>query len=108
MSLVTDVLLTFDLEERFDDDFNVLESCEALDAINGWLEDHGQGKLDELSAHVVSSGKSMMCHVYGGAFDYLELDDFVGLALSQNWKLPEAVMLLTRHEGQDAFVLHKI
>ncbi len=108
MSWVTDVLLGINLEERFDDDFNELDSCEALDHINEWLEQHEQGKLDELSTHVESGGKSMQCHVYGGAFDFMETDEFVSLVLSQNWKRPESVMLLTKQEEQDVFTVHKV
>src|SRR4051812_24923201 len=108
MSWVTDVLLTFNLEERMDDDFNELESCQALDNINSWLDEHEQGKLDDLSTHVGSGGKAMQCHVYGGAFNFMEIDEFIGLVLSQPWKRPESVTLLTKDEEQDAFVVHNI
>ena len=108
MSWVTDVLLTVNLEERFDDDYNALESCEALDTINAWLEKNEQGKLDELSIHVQSGGKAMQAHVYGGAFNSMKIDDFVTLVLSQTWKRPESVMLLTKDEEQDVFTVHQI
>jgi hypothetical protein len=108
MSWVTDVLLSVNLEERFDGDFNELETCEPLDHINAWLEQHEQGKLDELSTHVESSGKAMQCHVYGGAFNFLKIDEFVAVVLSQNWKHPESVQLFTKDEEEDNFTVHKI
>lgn len=107
MSWVTDVLLTVDLEERFDDDFNELETCEPLDKINAWLELREHGKLDELSTHVESGGHTIQCHIYGGAFNFLKIDEFVAVVLSQNWKKPESVMLLTKGEEEDAFTVHK-
>ncbi len=108
MSWATDVLLSVNLEERFDDDFNLLETCEALDHINAWLEQHELGKLDELSTHVESGGKAMQCHVYGGAFNFMEIAQFVSVVLSQNWKRPESVMLLTKSEEEDVFTVHKV
>ncbi len=108
MSWVTDVLLTVNLEERFDNDFNALTSCEALDNINAWLEKHEHGKLDELSSHVRSGGKAMQCHVYGGAFNFIEIDEFATLVSSQKWKRPDSVTLLTKDEEQDVFTVHQI
>ena len=109
MSWVTDVLLITGLGERFDDDRDdFVESCKALDNINTWLEQHEQGKLDELSDYVVSGGKGMQCYVYGGAFNFLEVDDFVSLVLSQKWKNPKAVMLLTKESEHTVFTVHQI
>jgi len=108
MSCVTDVLLTVNLEERFDDDLNETESCKALDNINSWLERHELGVLDELSTHVESCGKAMQCHIYGGAFNFMEIDEFIAVVLSQNWQKPESVMLLTKDEEEDAFTIHKV
>jgi hypothetical protein len=108
MSWVTDILLTVNLEERFDDDYNVLKTCEALDNINAWLGKLEHGKLDDLSPHVQSSGHMIQCYVYGGAFNFLKIDEFVSLVLSQKWKRPDSVMLLTKDEEQDVFTVHKI
>lgn len=108
MSWVTDVLLTVNLEEKFDDDFNQQEICEALDNINAWLAKSDHGKLDELSPHVESSGHMIQCHVYGGAFNFLKIDEFVTLVLSQKWKRPDSVMLLIKDEEQDVFTVHQI
>jgi hypothetical protein len=108
MSWVTDVLFTINLQERFDDDFNSLDSCEALDNINAWLEKNELGQFDDLSAHVSSGGKAMQCHVYGGAFNFMDVDEFIALVLSQTWKVPESVMLLTKDEEQEVFTVHRI
>ncbi len=108
MSWVTDVLLSFNLQEKFDDDFNALDSCEPLDNINAWLEERELGRLDELSSHVQSGGKAMQCHVYGGAFNFMEPDDFITAVLSQNWQMPDAILLLTKDEEADAFTIHKV
>ncbi len=91
-----------------DDECNELESCEALDNIGGWLEERELGKLDALSTHVKSGGKAMQCYVYGGAFNFMKVDEFIAMVLSQPWKQPESVMLLTKDEDQEFFAVHKI
>jgi hypothetical protein len=108
MSWVTDVLLCINLEERFKDDCSFSASCEALDNINLWLRDHKQGKLDEISEHVFSGGKAMQCLVYGGAFNFLQTDEFIKVVLSQAWKMPQAVQLLIKQEEEAAFTMHTI
>lgn len=91
MSWVTDVLLCINLEERLDEHFNFSESCKPIDSINAWLDEHDQGRLDELSEHVSSGGKAMQSFVYGGAFNYLKNDEFVKTVFSQPWKMPRSV-----------------
>ena len=108
MSWVTDVLLTMSVEERFDDDYNMLKSCEAIDNINAWLEKHELGKLDELSLHVRSGGKAMQCYVYGGAFNFMKVDEFISLVSSQTWKQPDSVRLFIKDEEEDAFTIREI
>jgi len=99
--LLTEVLLIMNLEERESTDGVYDESCEALDNINAWLEKQGHGDLDTLS----SGNPSDIC---GGAFNLLKIDEFVSLVLSQKWKRPDSVMLLTKEQEQDAFTVHKI
>lgn len=108
MSWVTDVLLCVNLEEKIDEDSNLSESCEALDNIKSWLEQHEMGKLDNLSKHVVSGGKAMQCCVYGGAFDHLAITEFIAIVKAQQWKMPESLMLLTKDEEQEEFSIHYI
>jgi hypothetical protein len=102
-------VLIVNFEERWDDDINkTLPSCKALDNINDWLRHGDFGKLDELSKHVTSGGKNMPCHLYGGAFNFLKIDEFVSLVLSQDWKVPESVMLLIKDEEEDVFTVNKV
>jgi len=108
MSWVTDVILCLSVEERFQDHSDFSESCESLDKINAWLGEHEQGKLDELSEHVVSGGKAMQAFVYGGAFNFLDVEDFIKVVLSQEWKMPQAVQLLVKKEEDEAFTMHTI
>ncbi len=108
MSWVTDVLLIMSVEKKFDDDFNEQDTCEAVDNINAWLTQRDKGELDDLSTHVRSGGKAMQCYVYGGAFNFLDVDEFISLVLSQQWKKPESVMLLIKDEEQETFTTHQI
>ncbi len=99
--LLTEVLLIMSLEERKRSDGVYYESCEALDYINAWLYKQGHGDLDNLS----SGNPSDIC---GGAFSLLKIDEFVSLVLSQEWKRPDSVMLLTKEREQHAFTVHRI
>jgi hypothetical protein len=79
MSWVTDVLLITGMQEAFGDDFEVLEEVPAVGAINAWLERNEFGSLDALHGHVSGGGKAMQALVFGGAFNFLRVEEFVRL-----------------------------
>jgi len=105
MSWVSDVLLCMNLEERIDEEMNVLSSCEPIDQINQWLGDRELGTLAELSTHMATGGKASQCYVFGGAFNYLKADEFRDYVFSRSWVAPESVQLFIKDEQDDRFRL---
>ncbi len=108
MSWVTDILLIFSLEERYDDDGEEFERISALDNINAWLQTNGKGALDNLDEHVNSGGKAMGACIYGGAFNFLEVDDFITVVKAQSWRARENVQLLVQKPEEERFTVHNL
>lgn len=106
MSWVTDVLLIFSLGELFDEDGEELESIAALNNINTWLQECGKGVLDNLDQHIISGGKPMGACVYGGAFNFLKIDDFISVVEKQPWRERECVQLLIQDEEEERFTMY--
>jgi hypothetical protein len=89
MSWVTTVLLIFSLAAVFYDDDGEeigVENLPALENINAWLQKNGRGILDNLDERVISSGKAMQACVYGGAFNFLKVDEFIEVVKAQSWR----------------------
>jgi hypothetical protein len=107
MSWVTDVLLIFSLEEFYSEDGNRLESILALDNINSWLEENGKGSLGNLNEYA-GGGKAMQACVYGGAFNFLKIDEFIKVVKEQSWRMRENVQLLLQDEEDECFTMHTL
>ncbi|GAA6623094.1 hypothetical protein [Scytonema sp. NUACC26] len=108
MSWVTDVLLVFNLGELYDDQDEPLEEVFPLNNINAWLQKHRKGTLDNLNEHVSSGGKAMQACVYGGAFNFLKIDEFIEVVKLQPWKEPQNVQLLIHDEEDERFTLYTL
>ncbi|UBF29352.1 hypothetical protein K9N68_16855 [Kovacikia minuta CCNUW1] len=75
--------------------------------INSWLvENHWQplNRLDEY----VNTGKSMQACVYGGAYNFLKVNEFIELVKSQPWREPQNVQILIQDEEDERFTLHDL
>ncbi|HEY9851572.1 MAG TPA: hypothetical protein V6D28_19030 [Leptolyngbyaceae cyanobacterium] len=107
MSWVTDILLLFSLGEVYDDDGEEIEEVTPLININAWLQEHGWRTLDDL-CQCVNTGKSMQSRVYGGAFNFLKIDDFIKIVKTQEWREPHNVQLLIKDEEDEKFTLYEI
>lgn len=107
MSWVTDVILIFNVAEQYDDNEEFLDSVSALDNINAWLEENDYGKLIDIGEYA-GGGKYMQANVYGGAFNFLKIDEFIALIKKQQWHEPENVQLLIQDEQESRFTLHTL
>ena len=108
MSWVTDVLLIFNREELYDEDGEELEIIPALDNINTWLQQNGKGPFDNLDQQVFSGGKAMGACVYGGAFNFLKINDFISVVEKQSWRERENVQLLIQDEEEERFTMYTL
>lgn len=107
MSWVTDVLLVFSLEELYDEDEEDLKIILALNNINSWLKENGRGILANLDEHA-GGGKAMQACVYGGAFNFLKIDEFIKVVKEQPWRARGNVQLLVKGEDEKSFTIHTL
>ena len=107
MSWVTDVIVLLNLEEQFDENYNILDSSPCIDEINAWLKSKELGSLKNLSSHMATGGKMCQSYVYGGSFNYLPIEEFKEFFFSRSWKEPGFVQLLLNDEEDMCFTLHQ-
>lgn len=118
MSWVTNVILIFSLEEVFGkilkmekvfyENLKTIETSPALININSWLEKNGQGTLDHLSDYAKSGGKMMSARIYGEAFNFLDIDNFIKVVKVQNWRAKKDVQLLIKDEEDSCFTMYRL
>lgn len=62
-----------------------------------------------LKAALFTGGnKEMQCDVYMGAFNNLDIDDFLEVFDSIEWEEPECVQLLVKGEHEDLFTIYAV
>ncbi|MEH2207720.1 MAG: hypothetical protein V7K53_27235 [Nostoc sp.] len=96
------------MAEVYDDDGEEFESIPGLENINLWLQENGKGVLDNLNEHVSSGGKAMQARVYGGAFNFLKVDEFIEVVKAQSWRELENVQLLIQDEQEERFTIYTL
>ncbi|MEZ5441587.1 MAG: hypothetical protein R3F15_08890 [Lysobacterales bacterium] len=57
----------------------------------------------EASANAHQRNADFGSPVYGGAFNYLDVEAFKRFVLSRRWQMPESVLLLLSDEEDDGF-----
>jgi len=109
MSWVTEVLLITNIleEDELEIDDAGLENP-VITNVHDWLKLNNYGKLDKLNEYIRSGGKIMGSHVYGGAFNFILVDEFIEFVTSQSWLFPASVQLLIKDEMEEKFTLHTI
>ncbi|MBW4472359.1 MAG: hypothetical protein KME45_18595 [Stenomitos rutilans HA7619-LM2] len=97
---MVDVLLIFSLDEVCDDECEAFEEVVPLNAVNAWLAEYRFTSLVNLDQYV-NTGKAMTACVYGGAYNFLKIDEFIEVVREQPWREPNAVQLLIKHGPDD-------
>jgi hypothetical protein len=108
MSWVTDVVLIFSFQEIYFEEDLEEESLPALQNINAWLKASNQPVLNNFSIHATSSAKSMQSCIYGGAFNYLDIDGLLKVIQRQNWRHRLGVQILIKEEQDECFIMHSL
>lgn len=107
MSWVTEVLLLFSLGELYDNDDEEIEEITSLNNINAWLQENGWRPLDNLNQYV-NAGKPMTSPVYGGAYNFLKINEFIKIVKAQAWRESHNVQLLIQDEEDEKFTMYEI
>jgi hypothetical protein len=103
MSRVTDVILTCGCSEEVGpEDGNPTYRVPAVEPINEWLLKNNYGKLVRVDEYV-TSGKAMQATVFIGAFNYLDLKEFIKVVDAAPWDVKENTALFVKEEEQDTF-----
>lgn len=103
MSVVTDVIVLVSLAEEDPED-----TFPPIDEINNWLLSHGQHVgLNHLNGNE-GGHKAWQCDVFGGAFNYLNADEFARTVATAQWKSPDRVQLLVKGEEDEIWGLVNI
>lgn len=88
--------------ERTSDNESAPPPIAALDA---WLKREGYGGLNDLADHA-GGYKHMECYVFGGAANYLPLDEFLAQVWAQAWKEPSYVQVFTQGQEDNLFTTY--
>lgn len=105
-------MLSFGDEEYWrDDEGDGQHNCEALDNINAWLESHTVekfGPLTDLTPCATGNQVGMNATLYGGGFKHFNIEKFIEVIKSQDWRDPESVQLFTKADDDQMFVLSRL
>ncbi|NEQ36577.1 MAG: hypothetical protein F6K40_09945 [Okeania sp. SIO3I5] len=61
-----------------------------------------------MSDYAIGGGKSMEARVYGGAFNFLDIDNFIEVVKAQNWRAKKNVQLLIQDQEDSCFTMYKL
>jgi len=99
MSQVTDIILCCSLTEEMGDD-----NFPPIMRINAWLESENKGSLSHLN-RAMGGHKAMQADVFGGAFNYLDIERFISIVCDAGWENPSFVQVLIKGEDDELFGL---
>ena len=98
MSHVTDVILTMSLLEEAGDD----DRCPAVDVLNIWLSERNKGELKRVD-DFAGGGKAIQAAVFMGAFNSLEIPEFVAAVGAAPWEDRGRLALFVKDEHDERF-----
>ncbi len=104
MSWVTDVILLFSLEEDYDEEMGSLGEEAPINYINDWLEDNEYGQLFP-PPFEAGNGKMLGSNIWVGAFNNLDVEEFISILKVVKWQAPENVQILVKGEESPKFTL---
>lgn len=99
MSVVTNIILTCGLSEEDGEDV-----FPAVNEINAWLRERGKGELTHLNGNE-GGRKAWEVDVFGGAFNWLPIDEFIQAVSAANWQNRDKVQLFIKGQYDEVFGL---
>lgn len=100
MSWVWSVMLSFSNEEYWMDEAEeTLEVAPALEKINEWLESDKVRNYEPLTPLALDTGGvGSNANVFGGAFKHFDIEAFIDVVSSQEWRDRDNVQLFVQGE----------
>lgn len=99
MGWIWNILLSCSSEEFWSDDADGPDdTCEPLENINRWI---AGGKLVDLTppTYADGAGSGMDAYLFGGGFNHLNIEGFIRLVETQNWKDRPNLQLWVKGDG---------
>jgi hypothetical protein len=103
MSVVTDVIICLGLAEAIDDEGTTPPIAE----INDYLRSRNYGELARVD-DFAGGNKAFQAAVWMGAFNHLNLSEFMNFVKSRNWQSRADVQILLKKEEENSFTLTNI
>lgn len=103
MSRVTSIILVFSVLEQYHEEATpsgCVDRYAVIDEINAWLEARSCGVLADMG-DAAGGNKNLPLNVWGGAFNYLDLEGFTSQVISRSWEEPEQVVLIWDDEEDE-------
>lgn len=79
-----------------------------MDRVNSFFTERDQPELESIDPIWQGRGKSLECNVYVGAYNRLELDEFVEHLRGIEWSSPEFIQLFVKDQEDMEFRLIRI
>lgn len=98
MSHVADVIITLSVTEETDEGAPI----PGIQEINRYLSSKGKGELEKVDGYA-GGRKALQAEVWMGAFNYLEIPEFVATVAAQHWQDRDAVQVFIKDEHEDVF-----
>lgn len=112
MGFVWNVLLAFDNEEMWEDgEDEPRETCASLERINAWLSPY---RLVSLIGPTYEEGvgNGMDANLYGGGFKHFDIEGFIEVVRTQDWRAQSKVQLWVKGAeegmGEEPWTLIKL
>lgn len=96
MSVVTTIIITCSILEDNDTE----DVFPAIDFLNEYLASNNRGTFKNITEHF-GGNKYPQINIFGGAFNWLDMQEFANKLLQAPWFEPENVILLVNGEHDD-------
>lgn len=102
MSVVTNLILHIGISE---------DEEERIKDVNKFFEDkNGLVSLDDskIPRGWYGGSKMLECNLYIGAFNYLDLDEFIKHCKNIKWEYPDEIQIIVKEQEDDLFRIIKL
>jgi hypothetical protein len=108
MSYVASVMIIFTVAEESWEKDNGEMVYPRINEVNAWLAQHRFPPLLDIDQHA-GGNKRMQINVWGGAFNYLDLEQFITEGvLARDWEEPKHVTVIWNDEHDEGVTVRTV
>jgi hypothetical protein len=105
MSLVTNIILSFSIDEDSYESDEGDDIYALMVPINAWLTEHRYGAFGRDADHISGGNKHLETPLYVAAFNLFSLNEFVDMLRTLPWHEPRSVQVFVQEQEEDKFRL---